>query len=260
MSERDPLGPAPKRYRTIFISDLHLGSRGCQAEAIARFLKANTAERLILVGDVIDGWRLAKTWYWPQSHTNVVRRLLTAAKRGTEVIYVIGNHDEALRSVLRFGMSFGRVALVNRLVHEGADGKRYLVIHGDLFDRILRADAKVLMKLGDHAYDAIVWVNHRMNAARRLMGMPYWSLSEFLKSRSARAAAYLDRYERQVAAYASAKGFDGAICGHVHVPAIKELSGIAYMNDGDWVESCTALVEHHDGRWELVAEVKDHAV
>lgn len=161
----------PKRYRTLFLSDLHLGSPGYQAQAIAAFLKANTAERVVLVGDVVDGWRLAKNWYWPQAHTDVVRRVLTAAKRDTDVTYVIGNHDEFLRGFLRYRMGFGRVRLVNRMIHDGADGRRYLVIHGDLFDRVLRADAAWVMKLGDHAYDTVNWVNVRLNWARRRLGL-----------------------------------------------------------------------------------------
>lgn len=248
----------PKRYRSLFISDLHLGSEGCRAEAISRFLKGHTAERLVLVGDVIDGWRLAKSWYWPQAHTDVIRRVLTAAKRDTDVTYVIGNHDEALRGFLRDGLAFGRVRLVNRMVHDGADGQRYLVLHGDLFDRMLRTEAAWLMRLGDHAYDAVVWINVRLNRLRGRAGLPYWSLSNFVKSSSSRATSYVAAYERTVADYARRKGFDGVICGHVHVAAIKQIGGVAYMNDGDWVESCTALAEHHDGRWELLHEPPGH--
>ncbi|MBB4658865.1 UDP-2,3-diacylglucosamine diphosphatase [Parvularcula dongshanensis] len=248
-----------RRYRTIFISDLHLGSRGCQAEALARFLKANTAERLVLVGDVVDGWRLRAKWFWPQSHTNVVRRILTAAKRDTEVTYIVGNHDEVLRGFLRYRVSFGRIRLCNRIVHEGADGKRYLVLHGDLFDRHMLADGKLLKTLGDNVYDLAVWLNVKLNRVRKRFGLPYWSLSRHLRDNSKRAAAYVERYEGHVAEYAHRKGFDGVICGHIHVAAIKALSGVVYMNDGDWVESCTALVEHHDGRWELVSEPAVHA-
>jgi UDP-2,3-diacylglucosamine pyrophosphatase LpxH len=248
----------PKHYRTLFLSDLHLGSPGCQAGALCRFLKANTAERIVLVGDVIDGWRLQKNWYWPQRHTDAVRRLLTAAKRETDVTYVIGNHDEFLRGFLRYRLGFGRVKLVNRAVHEGADGKRYLVIHGDLFDRMLRAEQEWLMTLGDHAYDTMNWINIRLNWLRRRLGLPYWSLSRFVRSSNKQANAYIDRYERTVARYAGQKGYDGVICGHVHVAAIKTIGGVAYMNDGDWVESCTALAEHHDGSWELLHEAPGH--
>jgi UDP-2,3-diacylglucosamine pyrophosphatase LpxH len=245
-------------YRSIFISDLHLGSQGCQAEAIARFLKANTAERLYLVGDVVDGWRLRSRWYWPQSHTNVVRRILTAAKRDTEVTYVVGNHDEFLRGFLRYRVGFGRVRLCNRTVHEGADGKRYLVLHGDLFDRQLGEVGPFPKRVGDALYDSAVWINIRLNGLRRRVGLPYWSLSKALKTRTRTAIDYVQRYEGHVAGYAARKGYDGVICGHIHFPAIKVLGGVAYMNDGDWVESCTALVERHDGSWAVVEEPAGH--
>lgn len=241
-----------KKYRSIFISDTHLGSRGCQAEALAIFLKENTCEQLFLVGDIIDGWRLRKKWYWPQAHTNAVRRILTASKRGTEVTYIIGNHDEFLRSFLKFQPSFGRVKIRNRVEHSGVDGKRYLVVHGDMFDGMMRGDRKWIMHLGDHAYNFLLWVNVKLNTVRRALGRPYWSLSAALKKRTKRALNFIHDYEEQVASYCKRKEYDGAICGHIHVAEIREIDGITYMNDGDWVESCTALVEHHDGRWQLV--------
>lgn len=245
-------GMEQRKYKTIFISDLHLGSRGCQAEALAHFLKTNTCETLYLVGDIIDGWRLSSKWYWPQSHSNVIRRILTSAKRGTKVHYIVGNHDEFLRGFLRLKLTFGRVKLSNRQIHVGVDGKTYLVVHGDMFDRLMRKDGKWIMRLGDYAYDTAVWINVKMNTVRRWLGMDYWSLSKWLKTKTKKAVAFVHRYEEQVAAYCKRKGFDGIICGHIHVAEIREIDGITYMNDGDWVESCSALVEHHDGRWELL--------
>ncbi|MGB3455574.1 MAG: UDP-2,3-diacylglucosamine diphosphatase [Litorimonas sp.] len=239
-------------YRTIFISDLHLGSKGCQAEALCVFMKEHTSERLYLVGDIIDGWRLRKKWFWPQAHTNVVRRILTAAKRGTDVTYIIGNHDEFLRGFLKFRLMFGDIAVRNRAVHDGEDGKRYLVVHGDMFDGLMRADRKWIMHLGDSAYNLLLWINTRLNAVRRVMGLEYWSLSKTLKSRTKRAMNFIHSFEGHVADYCRRKGFDGAICGHIHVAEQRDIGGIAYKNTGDWVESCTALVEHFDGRWEIL--------
>ncbi|KJS34882.1 MAG: serine/threonine protein phosphatase [Hyphomonas sp. BRH_c22] len=240
------------KYRAIFISDVHLGSRGSQAEALCAFLKLNTSAHLYLVGDIIDGWRLKKKWYWPQAHTNAIRRILTAAKRGTDVTYIIGNHDEFLRAFMHFRLNFGDIHVKNRAVHQGEDGKRYLVVHGDMFDGMMRADRKWIMHLGDHAYNLLLWVNTNLNSVRRLLGLPYWSLSAALKKRTKRALNYIHNFEDHVAAYCRRKGYDGAICGHIHVAEMRDIDGITYMNDGDWVESCTALVEHHDGRWELL--------
>lgn len=245
-------GQVTSKFRSIFISDLHLGSKGCQAEALCEFLKQNTCETLYLVGDIIDGWRLRKKWFWPQAHTNVIRRILTASKRDTEVIYIIGNHDEFLRAFLQFKVSFGRVSIRNRVVHTGEDGKRYLVVHGDMFDGMMRSNRKWVMFLGDNLYNAVLSLNTRLNTVRQWLGLDYWSLSKALKSRTKRALNYVNNFEQHVADYCRRKGFDGAICGHIHVAEIRQIDGITYMNDGDWVESCTALVEHHDGRWELV--------
>lgn len=246
------LAHASKTYRSIFISDVHLGSKGCQADALCGFLKANSCEQLYLVGDIIDGWRLKKKWFWPQAHTNVIRRILTASKRGTDVYYIAGNHDEFLRGFLRFKVNFGEVKLCNRAIHHGKDGKRYLVVHGDMFDGLMRADRKWVMHLGDNAYNFLLWINTKLNFVRRKLGMPYWSLSKSLKKRTKRAMNFIQSFEEQVADYCRRKGFDGAICGHIHVAEMRDINGITYMNDGDWVESCTALVEHHSGKWELL--------
>lgn len=253
------MSKGPVRYKSIFISDVHLGSKGCQAEALCSFLKATKSENLYLVGDIIDGWRLRKKWFWPQAHTNVIRRILTAAKRGTKVTYIIGNHDEFLRAFLRFRPSFGQIKVRNRAVHDGVDGKRYLVVHGDMFDGMMRTDRKWIMHLGDTAYNFMFWVNNKLNVVRRWLGLPYWSLSAALKKKTKRALNFIHNFEDHVADYCRRKDFDGAICGHIHVAEIREINGITYMNDGDWVESCTALVEHLDGRWELLHWCPDRA-
>jgi len=251
-----------KTYRSIFISDIHLGTRDCQADKLNNFLKHNTCETLYLVGDVIDAWRIQQNkWRWKQSHTNVVRRVLGHAKRGTRVVYIAGNHDEFLRPMIPYGFSFGLVEIHNQIEHIGADGKHYLVVHGDLFDGITRL-APWLGFLGDKLYDVILNLNSKFNWVRHRMGFGYWSLSKYLKHRVKKAVDFMFKFERNLAGYCSKRGFDGVICGHIHHAEIKEIDGIIYMNDGDWVESCTALVEHHDGRWEIITWTKetDHVV
>jgi UDP-2,3-diacylglucosamine pyrophosphatase LpxH len=240
------------KYRTIFISDVHLGTRDCKAEELNNFLKHNSCETLYLVGDIIDGWRIQQNkWRWKQSHTNVIRRILGASKRDTKVIYIAGNHDEFLRPMLSYGFSFGNIEICNRYTHEGIDGKKYLVVHGDMFDGITKV-APWLSFLGDKAYDFILAVNTRYNWLRHRLGFGYWSVSKYLKLQIKRAVSYIFQFESNVTDYCRRKGYDGIICGHIHTAEIKNIDGIIYMNDGDWVESCTALVEHHDGRWEIV--------
>ena len=245
-----------KKYKSIFISDFHLGSRGCQADALCSFLKDNTSENLFLVGDIIDGWRLKKKWYFPQSHVNVLRRILTAAKRDTKVIYLAGNHDEMLRSFIPLGISLGEIEIVNRYEYIGVNGKKYLVVHGDMFDKIM-VENKWLMHVGDFLYDTLIWLNTKYNIARQFFGYKYWSLSKWLKHNTKEALNFIYKFEEFVSGYCKRKGYDGIICGHIHTAAIKDLDGIEYMNDGDWVESCTALVEHHDGKWEIIHYVAE---
>jgi len=244
-------------YRTIFISDVHLGSKACKAELLCDFLKHNTSDTLYLVGDIIDGWRLSRKFYWPQSHSNVIRRILTASKRGTKVIYVIGNHDEVIRTVLPFARAFGNIELTNLHKHQGADGKTYLVIHGDLFDTVLQTKLKFLYHIGDFFYDLLVAINSVLAKVRAKFHRPYWSLSAYLKRRTKEAVSYLNNFEELIVEYCHNKKADGIICGHIHHADIKQVKDIAYMNDGDWVESCTALVEHADGRWEIIDWIKE---
>ena len=241
-----------KTYRSIFISDVHLGTKDCKADALNNFLKHNTCETLYLVGDIIDAWKIKQNkWRWKQSHTNVVRRILGHAKRDTRVVYVLGNHDEFLRPYLQYNLNFGMVEMHNQIEHIGADGKHYLVINGDLFDGITRL-APWLNFLGDRAYEFILSVNNRVNWILHRMGVGYFSLSRFLKHKVKKAVDFIFEFEKTLAAYCKKRGYDGVICGHIHHAEIKDIDGIKYMNDGDWVESLTALVEHHNGHWEIV--------
>jgi UDP-2,3-diacylglucosamine pyrophosphatase LpxH len=246
-----------KTYRSIFVSDVHLGTKDSQADKLNNFLKNNTCDTLYLVGDIIDAWRIQQNkWRWKQSHTNVVRRVLGHAKRGTRVVYVAGNHDEFLRPMIPYGFSFGLVEIHNQIEHIGADGKHYLVTHGDLFDGITRL-APWLAFLGDKAYDIILSINSKYNWLRHRMGFGYFSISKFLKHRVKKAVDFMFKFEENLANYCKKRGFDGVICGHIHHAEIKEINGVMYMNDGDWVESCTALVEHWDGRWEIITWTKE---
>jgi len=246
-----------RTYRTISISDVHLGTKDCKAEALNNFLKHNTCETLYLVGDIIDGWKVAQNrWRWKQSHTNVIRRVLGHAKRGTRVIYVAGNHDEFLRPLIPYGIGFGMVEVVNQAEHIGLDGRHYLVTHGDLFDGITRI-TPWLSFLGDRLYDFVLNLNSRFNWLRHRLGFGYWSLSRYLKYRVKKAVDFVFQFEQNLATYCKKKGYDGVICGHIHHAEIRDINGVTYMNDGDWVESMTALVEHYDGRWEIVTWTKE---
>ncbi len=238
-----------KTNRALFLSDIHLGTRGCQADALLDFLRLHDAETIYLVGDIVDGWRLQKTWYWPQSHNDVVQKLLRKARKGTRIIYVPGNHDECFRDYC--GTHFGGVEVMLEAIHETADGKRMLVIHGDKFDGVVLY-AKWLARLGDWSYITLLKLNTVFNTVRRRFGLRYWSLSAYLKLKVKNAVQFIGTYETAVAEEARRKGVDGVICGHIHHAEIRDIDGILYINDGDWVESCTAVVERHDGRFEII--------
>ena len=247
-----------KTYRSIFISDVHLGTKDCKAEALNNFLKHNSCETLYLVGDIIDAWKIKQNkWRWKQSHSNVIRRILGHSKRGTRVVYVIGNHDEFLRPYLQYQLGFGLIEIVNQTEHIGADEKHYLVVHGDLFDGITRL-APWLSMLGDRAYDIILGLNSRYNWLRHRLGFGYWSLSAFLKQKVKRAVDFMFQFEKNLSEYCKKRGYDGVICGHIHHAEIKEINGVTYMNEGDWVESMTTLFEHHDGLWEIVTWTQEN--
>lgn len=240
------------QYKSIFISDVHLGSKGCKAELLVNFLKHNNAEKLYLVGDIIDGWKIQQNkWAWKQAHTNVIRKILSHAKNGTEVIYIAGNHDEFLRPLIPYGLTFGRIRIVNQHIHIGIDQNRYLVVHGDLFDGITRL-APWISFLGDRAYDILINLNTKLNWWRHKLGFGYWSLSQYLKQRVKRAVDFIVHYEKNLSEYCSKRNFNGIICGHIHQAEIKMINKISYLNCGDWVESCSALVENLNGEWEII--------
>jgi UDP-2,3-diacylglucosamine pyrophosphatase LpxH len=241
----------PPAYRTIFISDTHLGTRGCRSEFLADFLRQSSCHNLFLVGDIIDGWRLRKSWYWDAGHDEVLRQLVRHARAGTEVTYIPGNHDEMFRNWLPVGLEICGIKMRRESEHTTADGKRLLVMHGDEFDSVVRY-ARFLALLGDWAYTAALVVNRWFNAIRRRLGYPYWSLSAWLKRQVKEAVKAVDRFETALASEARRRGFDGVVCGHIHHAEMRQVQDILYLNDGDWVESCTAIVEHHDGRLELI--------
>ena len=249
MPEDDEPGRAPQRYRTLWISDLHLGTPGCQAAPLLEFLKAHPSQTLYLVGDIVDGWQLRRRWFWPQAHNDVVQKLLRRARKGCKVVFVPGNHDEFARGFA--GHHFGGIEVREEAVHTTADGRRLWVVHGDHFDAVIQC-AKWLAYLGDNAYELTLRLNRHLNSLRARMGLPYWSLSAYLKHKVKKALNYVTAFEQAVAAEARKRGYQGVVCGHIHRAEMREIEGTLYCNDGDWVESLTALVEHHDGRLELV--------
>ncbi|WP_295495326.1 UDP-2,3-diacylglucosamine diphosphatase [Sphingorhabdus sp. EL138] len=237
------------KLRTVWISDVHLGTAGCQAGLLSDFLHSVECETLYLVGDIVDGWRLRKGWYWPDQHNEVIRRVLKMAHRGTRVIYIPGNHDEMFRDYA--GLSFGGVEVQLEAIHTTADGRNLLVTHGDAFDGIVLY-ARWLAFLGDQAYTLLLKANIVLNAVRRRFNMPYWSLSSYLKKRVKNAVQYIGQYEEVVAREASQRGVEGIVCGHIHCAEIRQFGSITYYNDGDWVESCTALTEAKDGTMSII--------
>jgi UDP-2,3-diacylglucosamine pyrophosphatase LpxH len=249
----DPVTPEPvherRRFRTIWISDVHLGTRGCNAELLIDFLDATDSETMYLVGDIIDGWRLKKKLYWPAAHNDVVWRILKRARRGTRIVYIPGNHDEMMRQFA--GLHFGGVEILRAAVHETADGRHLLVLHGDEFDAVMLAH-RWLAVVGDALYHLLMTLSGWVNALRRRLGLPYWSLSKVAKHKVKNAVEFISRYEEVVTRAAAARRVDGVVCGHIHTAEIREFDGVTYYNDGDWVEGCTALVEHFDGRMEIL--------
>ncbi|MEM8569782.1 MAG: UDP-2,3-diacylglucosamine diphosphatase [Pseudomonadota bacterium] len=239
----------PVKFRTIFLSDIHLGTRGCQAELLLDFLNKHEAETYYLVGDIFDGWRLRRGWHWPQSHNDVVQALLARAHDGASVYYIPGNHDEIMRKYL--GTHFGGIEVMERADFVAADKQRYLVTHGDQFDTVV-VNAKWLAHVGDRAYVFALWLNTWANRIRRLWGGQYWSLSNWAKQQVKQAVNYIGEYEFVLTEEARRGKYDGIICGHIHSANISEMNGIAYVNTGDWVESCTAVVEREDGRLQLI--------
>jgi UDP-2,3-diacylglucosamine pyrophosphatase LpxH len=238
-----------RRHRAIFISDVHLGTRACQAHALLDFLRVHEAEQIYLIGDIIDGWALKGGWHWPQSHNDVVQKILRKARKGARIIYLPGNHDEFLRGY--YGTHLGGIEVQETAIHETADGRRYLILHGDAFDFVIRHH-RWLAHLGDAAYDFAILLNRSATAIRRRMGLPYWSLSAWAKGKVKNAVNMISRFEEELAREAKRIGADGVICGHIHSAVSRTVDGIHYLNTGDWVESLTAIIEHADGRLEIV--------
>jgi UDP-2,3-diacylglucosamine pyrophosphatase LpxH len=236
-------------HRTLFISDLHLGTRGCQHELIIDFLKHNDADTIYLVGDIIDGWKLKSGWYWPQGHNDVVQKLLRKVRKGARMVYIPGNHDEFAREYV--GMTFGGVEVMRSAVHTTADGRRFLVTHGDDFDIVVR-HARWLAYLGDWAYTTAIAANTAFNMVRRRLGFPYWSFSAWAKLKVKNAVNFIGDFEEVVSQDALKHGVDGVICGHIHHATIRQINGVSYVNTGDFVESCSFVAEHGDGRLEVM--------
>jgi UDP-2,3-diacylglucosamine pyrophosphatase LpxH len=237
------------RVRSVWISDLHLGTPGCQAHALLDFLRHVESEHLFLVGDIIDGWQLRRNWYWPQAHNDVIQKLLRKARKGTRVVFIPGNHDEFARRYL--GHDFGGVEVAEEWIHETADGRKLWITHGDLFDGVIQC-ATWLAHVGDTLYGVTLRLNRTLNSLRARLGLPYWSLSKYLKLKVKRAVSYVGDFEAALAREARKRGVHGVVCGHIHHAEMREIDGVLYANDGDWVESLTALVEHADGRLEIV--------
>lgn len=236
-------------HRTLFLSDIHLGTPGCKADLLVDFLRHNHADTIYLVGDIIDGWRLKRSWYWRAEHNAVIQEILRRSRKGAKVIYVPGNHDEALRDYT--GFIFGGIEILDEAIHKTADGRRLLVLHGDQFDSVVTY-ARWLAHLGDRAYTIALALNNWLHIIRRAFGRPYWSLSAYLKHRVKNAVEYISDFEQAVARAARERGVDGVVCGHIHHPEIRDIDGILYCNDGDWVESCTALAEDKSGKLRIL--------
>jgi UDP-2,3-diacylglucosamine pyrophosphatase LpxH len=236
-------------YRTIWLSDLHLGTKYSRPDLLLEFLKNNDSDYLYLVGDIIDGWQLRSKWYWRDEYNVLIQKLLRKSRKQTRVVYVTGNHDEFLEDFI--GLQFGSVTVAREVIHVGADGKRYLVLHGHQADG-LTSIGPLLERVGSHLYDWILEFNLHFNRLRRSLGFGYWSVAAYLKGKAKAAVAYMGDYERTIAQMARHHGADGVICGHIHRAEIKDIGGVRYLNCGDWVESCTALVEDYSGNITLL--------
>ena len=247
MVERN--APPPLRLRTVFISDIHLGFKGCSAELLLDFLHHVEMDYLFLVGDIVDVWSMKKSMFWPQAHNNVVRTILGKAKRGTKVIFVPGNHDEVFREF--DGAVFGNLEIHKEYVHESAEGRRMLILHGDEFDSVVKC-SPWLARLGSDIYDVLLAVNPIINKVRRWFDMPHWSLSSYLKHKAKTAVQYIGSFEDAVAQAGRRRGVDMVVCGHIHHAEIRTINGVLYCNDGDWVESCTSLVEDMNGQFRMI--------
>lgn len=238
------------KVRSIFLSDIHLGTRACQAERLLDFLRAYESDHMFLVGDIIDFWAMKRGVFWSTRHNTVVQKILKRARHGTDIVFIPGNHDEVLRE--HVGISFGQIRLLHEHIHTAADGMRYLITHGDDFDQVTKYHRWAAV-LGDHAYSVAVRVNVVLSWIRRRLGINgYWSLAGYAKRKVKSAVSFIFDFEKSVVRYVQDRDVDGVICGHIHAAAIKNIGSVTYINCGDWVDSCTAILEHHDGRMELV--------
>ncbi|KVF76959.1 UDP-2,3-diacylglucosamine hydrolase [Burkholderia sp. FL-7-2-10-S1-D7] len=247
--QHDDPEPSTHRYRTIWLSDIHLGSSGCQAPYLLDFLRHNDSEYLYLVGDIIDGWQLKKGWYWPQAHNDVVQKVLRKARKGTQVVYIPGNHDEGARQFC--DLAFGDIQVRGEAFHTTLAGKRLWIVHGDLFDGVIQ-HAKWLAYLGDTLYTLILVLNRWFNRIRGRLGFQYWSLSQYLKHQVKNAVNFISQFETVMTDEARRRGCDGVVCGHIHKAEIRDIDGVLYCNDGDWVESLSALVETMEGELKII--------
>ncbi len=250
----DRSSPVAQRVRSVWISDVHLGSKGCRAEFLNDFLRKVECEYLFLVGDIVDIWAMRRGVYWPLSHNEVIQTILKKSRKGVKVIYVPGNHDELLREYM--GSLFGNIEICHEYLHTTTTGKRLLLMHGDEFDKVVTC-GKIKELLGNVGYDFLIWLNRAVHFLRRNLGLPYWSLAGFLKKRVKEAMKHIETFENTAAYEAKRRGADGIVCGHVHHPNMREIEGVLYCNDGDWVENCTSLVEHLDGSLELIHWIEE---
>ena len=242
-------------YKSVFISDVHLGTRGSKAELLLSFLKTVECENLFLVGDIFDGWRLKKNWYWPIEHSTVVQKILRLSRKGARIIYIPGNHDEFMRQFIDH--QFGNIELYNEYEYYATNGKKYIVIHGDKFD-LVTVNFKWIAHIGDWAYTALINVNTVMHWIRTFFKMPYWSISKWAKKQVKEAVNFIGNYEQSLLHYAKSNAADGIICGHIHHANVTKIENVEYMNCGDWVESCTALVETIEGEFKLIHWGDEH--